>query len=360
MLTSCRMSRGIWTLTLLAGAAAFSSRCFGQDTPPGELPIFRSDTQLALTGFHVVAGKRNVAGLTASDFQLLVDGRPRAITTFEHGGGVNTSVEIVLLFDSSGSVHGAGLLDERLFRENLLAGLLGVTLSVYEFGGPPVTSLVRACGPTSDPLVLRRAFQTVVKKLPGEAAFDLHKAGKNSLIYEAIVETLRDCARHPQPAARLMLVVSDGLPGGDLSPAQAVRVALQMGIPTYPLLVGHQARISQFNMRMADPLRPGETPADAAAHARYAKTVLDGEEAQAGLFTGVGEATGGKAFDPPELNPSVARGIIGFLAGEVRTGYIIGFSPGPSSRPSSHKIEIRLLGGNRGAKIVSGSRMAVY
>ena len=294
-----------------------------------------------------------------SDFQLWVDGQPRAITTFEQGGGVNTPVEIVLVFDSSGSVRGAGLLDERLFLENLLAGLPAVTLSIYEFGGPPVTSLVRACGPTSDPLVLRRAFQSVVKKLPGEAAFDLHKPGKDSLIYEAIVETLRDCARHPQPVARLMLVVSDGLPGGELNPAQSAGAALRMGIPIYPLLVGHQARITEFNMRMAAS-RPGETPEDAAAHARYSQTVFDREEAQADLFTGLGEATGGRSFDPPELNPSAARDVIGFLAGEVRTEYIIGFSPEPSSTPSPHKIEIRLLGGNRAAKIVGGSRIAVY
>jgi len=200
------------------------------------------------------------------------------------------------------------------------------------------------CGPTSDPLVLRRAFQSVVKKLPGEEAFDLHKPHEESLIYEAIIETLRDCARHPRPVARLMLVVSDGLPGGELNPAQAASTAQQMGIPIYPLLVGHQARIAQFNMRMEAPPRPGETPKDAAAHARYAQTVFEHEEAQAGLFVGLGVATGGRAFDPPELNPSAARDVIGFLAGEVRTEYIIGFSPEPGATPSPHKIEIRLLG----------------
>jgi len=98
-----------------------------------------------------------------------------------------------------------------------------------------------------------------VKKLPGEAVFDLHKPGKDSLIYESIVETLRDRARYPRPVTRLMLVVSDGLPGGEWNPAQAATATLQMGIPIYPLLVGHQARIAEFNIRMAASPRLGRS-----------------------------------------------------------------------------------------------------
>jgi VWFA-related protein len=353
------MTKTIRMLALLAGTVAFSLQSFGQDTPPAGIPIFRSDSQLVLTGFHVVTGKRNVTGLSASDFQLWVDGRPHEITTFENGGSVNTPVEIVLVFDSSGSVRGSGLLDERLFRDNLLAGIPEVTVSVYSFGGPPVNSLVRNCGPTADPLVLRRAFQTVVKKMPGEAAFDLHKPGKDSLIYESIVETLRDSARSQRTVTRLMLVVSDGLPGGEMNPAQAANAALQMGIPIYPLLVGHQARVAQFNMRMSEPLHPGENPEAGAARARYAQ-IFDHEEAQAELFTSLGEATGGRSFDPPELNPSTARDIIAFLAGEVRTRYIIGFSPESGSTRSPHQIEVRLISGRPGAKIAGGSRIALY
>jgi len=87
-------------------------------------------------------------------------------------------VEIVLLFDTSGSVTGNGLLDERLFRESLLAGLPDVKISVYSFGGLPKGSLNRVTGPTSDPVILRRAFQAVVKRVPGEASFDLGKRAR--------------------------------------------------------------------------------------------------------------------------------------------------------------------------------------
>jgi hypothetical protein len=123
------MIERIRALTLIAGAVAFSPRSLAQNATPEELPSFRSETQLALTGFHVVLGKRDVTGLTASDFQLSVDGRPRAIATFEQGGQLNAPIEIVLVFDTSGSVSNARLLDEQLFRDNLLARLPGVTIS---------------------------------------------------------------------------------------------------------------------------------------------------------------------------------------------------------------------------------------
>jgi hypothetical protein len=113
-------------------------------------------------------------------------------------------------------------------------------------------------------------------------------------------------------------------------------------------------------MRAEARLRPGENSEGAAVHTRYAQTIFDREEAQAGLFAGLGEATGGRAFDPPELNASPAREIVGFLAGEVQTAYMIGFSPEPGATPSAYKVEIRLVGGTRGAKILGGFRMAVY
>ncbi len=114
-------------------ALAFVSLVCAQEDPPS----FRSDSQLVLTGFHVTAARQYVTGLHAP--ARLRTARLMAsrgeITVFESGGQRSTPVEIVLLFDTSGSVTGNDLLDEKLFRENLLAGLPGVTLSVYRFGG---------------------------------------------------------------------------------------------------------------------------------------------------------------------------------------------------------------------------------
>lgn len=340
-------------LLAVAGGIAAVSVSFEQDG----VATFRSDAALVLTGFHVTANKRYVAGLTVADFGLLVDGRPRPITTFE-GNQRGVPVEIALLFDTSGSVTGRGLLDDKLFRDDLLAALPGVALSVYSFGGHG-DRLTRFCGATRDAAALQQAFQGVVKKGPGEAGFTLGKPGKDSLIYESIVKTLEESSHSITPGVRMLLVVSDGLPGGDQDPAAAVTVAREAGVPVYPLLVGHQARISGFGMENSAPPRSGEDEHAFSVRQDYRKKQFDEAEGEAAAFAGLGDATGGRSFDPPELNAAAARGVIRSLADEVRAQYVAGFSPEPESPPASHRIEIRLKG-HKEAKLVGGGRLAVY
>jgi len=345
--------------SLITGLAVLlsSGPLFAQARATGDI-TFRSDAQLVLTGFHVTAKRQFISGLTVADFELLVDGHPRPITVFE-GNQSGMPVEIVLLFDTSGSVTGNGLLDERLFRESLLAGLPDVKISVYSFGGLPKGSLNRVTGPTSDPVILRRAFQAVVKRVPGEASFDLGKPGKGSLIYESISRTLEDCSRNAQGGVRMLVVVSDGLPDGDTDPAGAAVAAGHADIAVYPLVVGHGARVAEFEMETAAPPRPGDDDRTFEIRNAYRKKLLDEAERQTADFAGLGESTGGRAFDPPELNAATARGIIQDLADEVRAEYVAGFRPEPGSPPADHRIEIRLVS-QREKKLVGGTRTAVY
>ena len=337
-------------LSAVIATALFS---FGQE----DVPTFRSDAQLVLTGFHVTAKKQYVSGLTVGVFELLVDGRPRPITTFE-GNQRGIPVEIVLLFDTSGSVTGRGLLDDKLFRDDLLAALPGVTLSVYSFGGHG-DRLTRFCGATRDAATLQQAFRGVVKKGPGEAGFVLGKPGKDSLIYESIVRTLEESSHSITPGVRMLLVVSDGIPGGDQDPAAAVTAAQEAGVPVYPLLVGHQARISEFGMESSAPPRSGEDEHAFSVRRDYRKKQFDETESQAAAFASLGDATGGRSFDPPELNAAAARDVIRSLADEVRAEYVAGFAPEPGSPPASHRIGIRLKG-HKEAKLAGGGRLAVY
>ncbi len=322
-------------------------------------PVFQSDSRLVVTPFHVTAAHQYVTGLHASDFELLVDGKPRPITVFESGGQRSAPVEILLLFDTSGSVTGNDLLDEKLFRENLLVGLPGVTISVYRFGGGRYgNNVVRMTSATDDPARLRDAFQGVVKKGPGDATFELGKPGKDSLIYESIAKVLAE----PPPSAivtRLMLVVSDGLPGGDTDPDKAARGAEDAGVPVYPLLVGHEERVEEFNFQMRQPAPAGMNAGDFETRQNYFRTKFDATETQTARFSELGDATGGRAFDPPTLDAANARNILKALADEVRAEYVAGFAPDAGAAQSPHRIEIRLVQ-RKGAKITGGSRVSVY
>ena len=93
--------------------------------------------------------------------------------------------------------------------------------------------------------------------------------------------------------------------------------------------------------------------------AAYRKKLFDENEGMAEAFSSLGELTGGRSFDPPDLNASTARSIIQFLADEVRAEYIAGFSPEAGMPPVSRQIVVRLKG-HKEAKIVGGTRVAVY
>src|SRR5204862_5551332 len=78
-----------------------------------ETPVFRSDTTLALVRFHVVRKKFYVDDFKPEDILLLEDGEPRQITLLE-GGRIKqrtVPVEMILLFDTSGSGVVVGLLN---------------------------------------------------------------------------------------------------------------------------------------------------------------------------------------------------------------------------------------------------------
>jgi hypothetical protein len=85
---------------------------------------FSAETRLSTIHFHVVQGKSYLTGLKPEDFVLLEDGAPQRITLFESALTRHSNpLEIALLFDVSGSVTEAGLLNPLVFREKLLDGL---------------------------------------------------------------------------------------------------------------------------------------------------------------------------------------------------------------------------------------------
>jgi hypothetical protein len=195
--------------------------------------------------------------------------------------------------------------------------------------------------------------------MPGEASFDLGKPGKGSLIYESIAKTLEDSSRNAQAGVRMLVVASDGRPDGDLDPGGAAKAAQLADIAVYPLAVGHSARAAAFEMESAAPPHPFDDDWTFEVRNAYRKKLFDEAEQQTADFAGLGEATGGRAFDPPELKAGSARAIIQALADAVRSEYVAGFSPPPGSPAAAHEIRVRLVG--RGEmKLAGGARTAVY
>src|SRR5262249_44117855 len=134
---------------------------------------FRTETSLALVRFHVVQKKMYADSLRPDDIELLEDGKPQKLALFEGGRAQrrNVPIEIVLLFDTSGSVTEPGLLDPVSIKRNLLDTLPGASISVYRFEGR-MRRLVRA---TRDFGQMQEAFAALLKKSPAGKVFPLEQ-----------------------------------------------------------------------------------------------------------------------------------------------------------------------------------------
>ena len=314
------------TIRLLMLASLLSVCILAQDDPAIDVAVFRSDVQLAVVQFNVTFYDRYVSGLTAADFELVEDGRKIPIGVFENASLENQRpVEVIVLLDSSGSVTNNKLLNEELFRTNLLEGQPGVSLSIYHFG----SHLVRMTGPTRNPSRIRTAFEAVVARRPGEALIPLGPPIGPSLIYEAVVATIADAARSRSASTRLLLVISDGIQnGGAADPETASRYAQEAGVPVYPIVIGRR------------------------------RSFLQPLDDMSAMFASLGRRTGGLEFPVGKLDDEKAKGIIEFIAERVRHLYVVGYTPDSQTPPRRRKVEVRLQPEKRGT-LIGGKRFIV-
>jgi hypothetical protein len=232
-------------------------------------PVFHSDTSLALVRFQVVHENTYVLNLKPEDVQLLEDGKPRKFTVFENGRaeGRNNLVDLVLLFDISGSVLNAGLLNPLVFKNSVLDGLPNVRLAVYGFSD----DLRRYCLPTRDIAVLEGAFHSLGERAAGEM-IALKPPPKRSnkrpgtWIYEAVIAaavdvmpkpdvhssvsfnpSAGDATELPSLSTAMMLVFSDGLANGSSAvPEDAAATAQELGVAVYPAVLGYKNILDQI------------------------------------------------------------------------------------------------------------------
>ena len=309
--------------------------------------LIRTETRLVLLRCHVVRQNRYVTDLKAEDFELREDGAPRKIALFEsaasRASGEALPVEVYLAIDVSHSVVNPNLLDPVLLKGAFLEGLgERASLAVYAFGG----RTRRFTAPTSDPAKLAAALS---------AAYDFAHPGTR--LYGSIIQVAREAASSAAPSSRIMVVLSDGMDTTKIRRKAAVEAAMAAGIPVYPILLGHErvARLAQGAPRT--PGRGGgsgmENPRWLERQARAATRELEMQE-----FAGMGEATGGAAFDPPFLNSAVLKAILEGLVGQIRSQYVLGFYP-PAGKATRHNLRVRLRGKGAG-KLCGGSRTLIY
>lgn len=333
---------------------------------PGELPVFRAETTLALVRFHVVRKNAYVDDLKPADVVLLEDGSPRKLTLFEGGRSVQRTVpvEVTLLFDTSGSVTHEGLLDPLVYQSTLLDGVPNARLAVYGFD----SVLRRFSRPTRDPAELAGAFERVVnfrsgaRPRPDTIRLQLPPKRKSdprggTWIYESVLAAARDAAAWPGNATRMLVVFSDGFSTTTSRPEDAATPISELGIPVYPVALGHH-RIQEQMRQVYETGYNSQGVMNDGARQRLQR--LEAQENDILGFAGLGELTGGRSFDPRVINLTVVRQILAGLLNQIRCEYVVGFTPGPpAGQPLRHRLQVRLRGKELG-KVLGGTRAITY
>ena len=317
-------------------------------------PVFRAESRLATVSFHVGQKGFYVENLKASHFELLEDGKPRPITLFEGGNATDHSVpvELMLLFDRSGSVVNAGMLQPLVFQDRVIRGLPNVSLSVYAF----TEHLKRYTPPTRDSVVLAAAFDAIKDGGPGGVSIPVELPTKRKAesggtwIYESVIAAAQDAAKGASSVSRLMLIFSDGLSTTASQAEDAAPLCQELGIPVYTVALGH-AKVLASMQRASGGKRPSASTGAARAGAKESK-VED--------YLKLAPLTGALAFDMPEINLDLMQKLLDGVVGEIRTEYIVGYVPETSDGPPrKHKVEVRLIDKSLG-QLVGGTRTVVH
>jgi VWFA-related protein len=358
------MSLALVLAAVLCGAASAQPAPAPQSPPPpGDLPVFRAETSLALVRFHVVNKnkKQYVVDLKPEQIELLEDGRPQKVALFEGGLSSNRSVpiEIILVFDTSGSLLQDGLLDPVIFKRDLLDSIPNACLSVYRFE----TRMRRLAQRTRDLETIRKAFGALDKRVNFGTVLKLeqHASEKDrkhgiggSPIYEAVMEAACDASAGPSEMTRQLVIFSDGFATSGTKPAAAARLAQELGIPVNPVVLGHGRIIDRLQrgvqQQMGD-VRGGQR--EPSSDMRRAQS----QQQEIEEFASLGELTAGRAFDPRFFTADSLRQMLRFMVGQVRNEYVAGYYPASGEGgKKSYKLSVRLRSKDYG-KLLGGTRV---
>jgi VWFA-related protein len=302
---------------------------------------FRTDTNLALVHFQVSPKKGEfVTDLRSEEIVVKEDGVAQKIAVFEGGRFYPRTmpVEISLLFDCSGSMAMAGLINPHVFGPNLLDEYENVRIAIYGFSD----DLTRLTTPTRDPETLQTAMAGVLRVPHG-----------NTPLFRTIGALTREAAGTPGDAIRMVVIFSDGesYPLDDSNLCnKAVSDAQELGVALYPVTLKGVPSQSGPMPIGPPPSSPNPMPTYGAA--------LD-RELSTNLFAGLGRLTGGQAFasaPSTEVLPNILRS----LGREIRYEYVVGYYyPAGSGSGKRRRVTVSWSGKGRG-EIMGGTRMIVY
>ena len=355
-------------MLFLAAFFPLASQQTAQNTPP----VFRVSTSLATVRFHVVKKSSYVDTVTANDIVLLEDGKPRQIALFEGGKTkMRTSpVEVLILFDCSWGMKYYGRYDGLAISSSLFDDLPNVSLGVYGFQ----SELKRFCSPTRTKSEFLNAIVRLADHLNGKpAAYEeiplelskealshgyRDKSGKiqGNWLFEPIAAAIKEPFADQQTAARMILVFSGGTNARNYSrPAREIAaLARDHGVPIYPIVLNDNVYVNARNY--ADQV--GAFPKNGADdfYAKY----MDNLTRMKNEFASLGEYSGGRSLHAFGLNKESMRQILDSMVQEVRSEYMVAFSPEPSQgAPKKHKVEVKLRSNEIG-KMIGGIRMIMY
>jgi VWFA-related protein len=310
--------------------------------------IFKAQSTLATIRFHAIQKDQYLIALKPEDIILLEDGAPRKFTVFENAmsSAATTPVELTLLFDTSGSVMDQRLLDPLVFKQSLLDSLPNVRLAVYGFD----QTMTRYCRPTRDYAQLQAAFQALAARGAGEGVElklpPKRKAEKGGTwLYEAVIAGSREAAQTPGEASRMIMVFSDGLGTTTSRPEDAAELDRELGIPVYPVLLGHRQLLQR--------------PADARAREKPVKSSKKGGASGGPSQSEMKLEARAMQVDPPAIDLNTMRQILWAILADMRAWYTVGFPVEPSETLKKHKLEVRLANKDMG-KIEGGTRTLLH
>ena len=202
------------------------------------------------------------------------------------------------------------------------------------------------------------------------------------------METLRNATSRGGNASRMLVVFSDGLSTTKLDPVWVARTANLLGVPIYPVVLGHRtagngkggrnanassqlsaSRGGQIRPKTQDdfinPRRQGGTASGRATTAgrnagnQGSARAKDREMRQL-KFAELGPQTGGRSYDLKIPSGMAIRSILTSISTLAQSEYILGFYPSSlGEEPTERKIEVR-LNANVAGKLYGGKRSIVH